>query len=328
MRKSLAILSILLLVPTALFGCKKTQEPISCAYKDTFIEQDVSNIVVTYSDSFAKNIAVVPVDEANSENSEKLVGEGGLLINISTNEVLFQKNAHMAAYPASTTKVMTAIIALENEHEETHVMGREVIINEANAVTCDYRIGDTVTFETILHGALLRSGNDAANALAMCAASSMDDFVNMMNDKALALGATHTHYVNANGLFDESHITTPYDLYLIFNEAIQLKPFISTVSKAKYTSVFKRSTGQKDYKINAEYISTNPYFTNQAVAPDYIKIIGGKSGYTSAAGRCYALLVEANSQKYIAIVMKSNTKDDLSYDLNYLLSYIPNEEQE
>lgn len=319
------VIGILILACT-ISGCGRKTQPVSCAYNMVFNDNTLTDSIVAFAKGFSSDVAVIPVDMPNSEDSFWINGESALLININSSEVLFSKNPHLMQYPASTTKVMTAMVALDNKKEDLHIMGEEIDIKVENAVVCDYRKGDIVPFDIILHGALLRSGNDAAAALAMCAADSIDDFCKMMNDKALQLGATHTHYVNPNGLFESEQVITPYDLYLIFNEAIKNKTYVKTISRKSYQNVFKRITPYKEYKINAEYISTNPFFLGDAVAPGHVNIIGGNSGYTSEAGRHYVILCESAGEQYIALVMNTASRTELNMDLEYLLSLIPNNE--
>lgn len=326
MKRFIAALFCVIISSFSICGCAKKAQPVDCAYNGNFSDYSGDASVISYAKTFASDIAVVPVDLDNSPDSYEIVAESALLINITDSEVLFSKNPHNIQYPASTTKVMTALVSLENATTDVYTVGEEILITEENAVTCDYRVGDVIPYEVVLHGALLRSGNDAAAALAMCAAKSLDEFCDMMNARAVSVGATHTNYVNVHGLFEAEHVTTPYDLYLIFNEAIKNKTFLNTISKSTYQNVFKRITSYKEYRIIADYTSTNPFFSDEATAPEHVCIIGGKSGYTAQAGRHYVLLCESGGEKYIALVMKTQDKSTLSADLEYLLSLIPNTE--
>ena len=142
----------------------------------------VSGSLHACADGFASDIAVVPLDAKNSSGSDKLYSEAALLIDVDDGQVIFQKNAHHKEYPASTTKILTSYIALKyGDKTASRKIGDEVIINEDNVVMCDFREGEEIPFDVIIHGAMMRSGNDAAAALALFTADSLDDFSDIMN---------------------------------------------------------------------------------------------------------------------------------------------------
>ncbi|MGN0374400.1 MAG: D-alanyl-D-alanine carboxypeptidase family protein, partial [Butyrivibrio sp.] len=284
----------------------------------------ISDSDLSKADGFAKNLAVVPEDSENSPESANIHGECALLVDITTGEVLFQKNPHTRVYPASTTKCLTAMLAIKyGDTESSRVVGDEIIITEDNVVMCDYRTGDTIPFDIAIHGALLKSGNDAAAVLALFAADSLEDFADLANREVYALGATNSHFVNPHGLMDYDHYTTAYDMYLIFKEAIKYDYFVKVISDKAYANSFQRTTQYGTYTIPCSYSTSNPFFTGAATAPGHVEVIGGKSGYTEVARRSYVLLAEANGHQYIAIVMKDETYKYLCDDLSYLLTFIP-----
>ena len=155
-----------------------------------------------------------------------MTAQAGALFDVTDSSVIYGKNIYDQMYPASITKVMTAIIAIEEGNLSDAVTANDdVVIHEAGASMAGIKPGDTFTLEQLLYGLMILSGNDAANAIADHIAGSTDAFVEKMNAKAKELGATHTHFVNANGLHSTDHYTTAYDLYLIFNEALKLPLF-------------------------------------------------------------------------------------------------------
>ncbi len=323
MKKKLFILFLLALL--ALSGCKKESDisnefQISNSSAITYISENE----LTKVDGFASDLAVVPANLPNSFNSDQVHAECALLINCTTGEVMFNKNAHTRAYPASTTKCLTALLAMKyGDINSSRIVGNEVIITEDNVVMCDYRVGDSVPFDIALHGSILKSGNDAAAVLALFGAETLTDFADIMNKEAHALGATNSHFVNPHGLMDYDHYSTAYDMYLIFKEAIKNDYFIDVISARTYTGKFNRTTKYGSYIIPCSYTSTNPFFTGAATAPEHVKVIGGKSGYTQVARRSYVLLAEANEQQYICVVMKDDNYEFLCADLMYLLNMIP-----
>ncbi len=281
---------------------------------------------LTKAEGFASDLAVVPLDSTNSPNSEKLYSEAAILVDATTGEVLFQKNPHKKEYPASTTKVLTALLAIKyGDHNGIVKVGsEEVTFYEDNVVVCDYRVGDEIPFDIALHGALMASGNDAAGVLARFAKDDLSDFADLMNEEVKALGATNSHFVNPHGLYNDEHYTTAYDLYLIYKEAIKYDYFLDAISCMAYSNTFTRKTSYSTYQIPCAYSTSVPFYTGLAVAPSHIEIMGGKSGYTEVARRSYVLHARANGHDYICVVLKSDSYDYMCADLTYLLSYIPN----
>ncbi len=272
----------------------------------------------------SQTIAILAKDAPNSDNADKISSEAALLVDATTNKIIFNKNAHKTEAPASTTKILTALVALKYaDQKATRKIGDEVIIDEDNIVMCDYRIGDDVPFDVLLHGALMKSGNDAAAALALFTSPTMDDFIAKMNEEAKRIGATNSHFMNPHGLDQDNHYTTAYDLYLLFNEAIKNPQFIEAIGCKEYNSTFNRSTDYGDYIIECSYSNGNAYVNGSKKAPSYVNVIGGKSGYTDNAQRCYVMLAESGGHKYIFVTMKCATRDIMYDDLSYLLTLVP-----
>ena len=325
MKKITKLLLYVFLI-VSMTACGKKKETISGTYelpvnKDSNIYADIP---LSATDGFSSNIAVIGADETNSEGSEKLHSESALLIDATTGEVIFQKNPHKKQYPASTTKILTSLLAIKyGDQNAVNTVGNEVIINEDNVVMCDFRIGDQISFDNAIHGAILRSGNDAAAFLAKFVSKDLDEFAGLMNEEASMLGATKSHFVNPHGLYDDNHYTTAYDMYLIFNEAVKYKKFIDVISCKEYKGTLTRTTKQNQYTINSHYVNSNKYVNGALAAPKGIKVIGGKAGYTQLAKRSYIMLAEANDHKYIFVLMRHESLNDTYDDLNYLLGKVP-----
>ena len=171
---------------------------------------------------FAEDLCVV-TDSQDGDTS--MNAEAGALFNVTDRSVVYSKNAFERLYPASTTKVMTAIIALEEGNLSDQVtVTEDAVITEAGASLCGIKPGDVITMQDLLYGLMMPSGNDAANAIAVHMYGSIDAFADRMNVRARELGATGTHFMNPSGLTDENHYTTAYDLYLMFNEGERETP--------------------------------------------------------------------------------------------------------
>ncbi|HLS52547.1 MAG TPA: serine hydrolase, partial [Tissierellaceae bacterium] len=164
-----------------------------------------------------------------------LNGEGAILIDYDSGRILYEKNAHKKLYPASTTKMMTAILTLEHgKMDDMVTIDPEIIgMTEGSHIALDY--DEVMSVEDLLHALMIASANDAAAALGKYVAGSIDGFVKMMNDKARELGATNTNFTNPSGLHDDNHYSTAYDLYLIARYAMENKSFRELVKKSSYT---------------------------------------------------------------------------------------------
>ena len=182
--------------------------------------------------------------------------------------------------------------------------------------------GDTFTLEQLLYGLMIPSGNDAANAIADHIAGSTDAFVEKMNAKAKELGATHTHFVNANGLHSTDHYTTAYDLYLIFNEALKLPLFCEIINAQSYTADYTDANGaakQQVWKVG------NWYLKGDREAPEGVTVLGGKTGTTQAAGYCLIMASDGDDGKeYISVVLKSANRPSLYDNMTEILTKISN----
>ena len=262
-----------------------------------------------------------------ADDNEKMDTTGfteAALFDLDNAKVDYAQNVFDKLYPASTTKILTALIALEN----TKLTDVVTVADEAGVdqfaedeSTCGIEGGDKLTMKDLLYGMLLESGNDNAAAIAYYISGSMDGFADLMNQRAKELLATHSHFVNSNGLHDEDHYTTAYDLYLIFNECIKHKEFVDIINTNFYTATITSADGTERAM---EWAPTNYYQQGISEVPEGVTVIGGKTGTTDEAGSCLILLTKDDNQHpYISIVMGADTKDILYQDMTTILSTIP-----
>ena len=177
------------------------------------------------AEPFTKDLCVTAGDVA-FEDENLQTAEAGTIMDLSTHEVLFAQNVHERLYPASLTKVMTALVAIRYGNlDDVITIDENALDIDPESSVCYLELGDQYTLKQLIYGMLLASGNDAANAIAWHVGGSLEGFVSLMNQEAAAIGATNSHFMNAHGLQDENHYTTPYDMYLIFNEAIKYSTF-------------------------------------------------------------------------------------------------------
>ncbi len=219
-----------------------------------------------------------------------------ILMDAETGQVLFARNAHQPLPPASITKVMTAIVALERCNLD------EVVKASAHAVNTQpssmhLRVGEEVRVRDLLYALMLRSANDAAVALAEHVAGSVESFAELMNEKAKSLGATRTRFVNPHGLHDPRHRSTAYDLALITRYAMENETFRAIVKAPYY--IVERSMNQDDL-----WMVNKAKFLQQ-----YAYAEGVKTGYTNPAGFCFAGSAFRDGRRLITVVLNSPQRE-------------------
>lgn len=243
------------------------------------------------------------------------------LFNANAGETVFAKDIFTRRSPASITKIMTALVTLKygNLDDLVTVTATAKDIEYGSSV-CDIKEGDVLSLRQLLYGMMIASGNDAAMMIAEHVGGSVEHFVALMNQEALELGATGTHFMNPHGLTHEDHYTTVYDIYLIFHAAMQYDIFQDIISRKNYYAEYSRYDGSA---VAVTWESTNHYLTNEAEAPDEVVVYGGKTGTTEDAGACLALLAkDLYGNPYFSIILHSASKDSLYPEMNQLLSLI------
>lgn len=273
--------------------------------KKTFCFILVLFIVLGSFEIIASASTVLP---ANSGSPPSITGETAVLIDAKTGKILYDKNAHIRMEPASTTKIMTAILALEKgKLTDVVVTGKEPPLADGTRIYLEE--GEKLTLEQMLYALLLNSANDAAVAIAEHIGGDVTSFVKMMNEKAREIGAKDTTFVNPNGLPAEGHLTTAYDLALMTRYALLNFPeFRKIVS----TKTFNIPWQGKEW--DRKLINLNKLLWN------YDGADGVKTGYTSSAGQTIVASATKNGWQLIAVVLKSKGKDVWT-DAESLLDY-------
>ncbi len=268
---------------------------------------------------FASDLCVTDTDVELSGYSGKNALSAAGLFDLSDKKVLYSQSAFQKLYPASTTKIMTAYLAIKYGNPDDIVtVSRRALDLEPAATVCGLQAGDQITLRDLLSGLLLVSGNDAAVAVAEHISGSIEDFATLMNREAKALGATHTNFCNPHGLHEADHYTTAYDLYLIFNACLQQPLFREIISETSYVGTIQRNGTEVK---SGEWTPTNYYSAGKVADPDGVHVIGGKTGTTDEAGCCVILYAEStDSQKpYIAVAMGAANKSILYSNMTELL---------
>lgn len=223
-----------------------------------------------------------------------------ICMDAETGAILYGKNINAAYYPASITKIMTALLVVENCSLDEIVTFSETAVSnlEPGAVTAYTSAGDQLTVRDCLYAILFRSANEVANALAEHVAGSVSAFADMMNERAKELGCKNTHFVNPHGLNDSEHHTTAYDMALIARACMANPTFmeLETVDSYKIGPTQKRPDGLTVTLGHKMKRSGTPYSDS--------RVVSGKTGYTSLAGNTLVTMAEDNGRKLVAVVLK------------------------
>ena len=261
------------------------------------------------------------VDNVPATEEFELAAEAAGAFCVTDRSVLFSKNIYKKVYPASTTKLLTCLTAFKYGDLDAKYTVREdnCGVTTPGAQLCGFKMGDTFTLEQLLYCLMIYSGNDAAVAVAECVCGDEKTFVAKMNEEAQKIGCKDTHMSNTNGLHALDHYTTPFDIYLIFNECLKNKRLTEIISTKSYTCEYRDMYGVPK---TLEMTATNLYFAGKKKAPEGITVLSGKTGMTVAAGYCLIILSENenNGKQYITCVFKSNSYDNLYADMNQLLN--------
>ena len=227
--------------------------------------------------------------------------EGAVLLNANTGEILFEKNGNTRFYPASITKLMTALLTVENcSLSDTVTFSKTATTNlESGAVTLNLTEGDQLTVEQCLYGLLLKSANEIANGLAEHISGSVSSFADKMNARAKELGCTDIHFANPNGLNNTEHYTTPRDMAIIARAAFQNPTVAKVASTLSYEFPATKKASARTITMGHKMLYPND-------SRYYDGIVAGKTGYTSKAGNTLATCAERDGLRLIAIIMKSS----------------------
>ena len=252
-----------------------------------------------------------------------LSAPSSILIDFDTGEILYDNNSSMKLYPASTTKMMTAILAIEKGNLQDIVTVDQEVVSLTKGSHIALEPGEQLTLEQLLYAMMLPSANDAALAIAKHIGGSVDNFVRMMNERARELGATDTNFVNPNGLHNDEHISTAHDLAMIGRRAMELETIRSIVSTVTYEiPPTNKKTETRYIKLTNKLLySTEKIDVNGAlVNAKYEGASGIKTGYTSEAMNCLVSYAERNDQRLVAAVLKAEGNGSYS-DTHKLLNY-------
>ena len=314
--KLLCIFSAVLFCFVSLTGCAGIS--YSARYS---VQSASSDSIDSYVyPTFASDLCVADSDIISSDMALGDTVSAGLF-DLNKKETLVALNVNEQVYPASLTKVMTAYVALKyGSLDQVLVAGSDVYVTESGAQKINLKEGDRMTLDQALRILLIYSANDVANLIASNVGGTINDFVDLMNKEAARIGASNSHFVNPHGLTAENHYVTAYDMYLIFNAAMEFETFSEIINMTEYTTSYTDAKGgSKEVSIS----NTNGYIRGDRTAPTGVTVIGGKTGTTQAAGHCLILLArDTSGNPYIAVVMRDLDSGKLYEDMSTLLNEI------
>ena len=250
------------------------------------------------------NLNIVYAVDTNSSEPEIISG-AAILIDNETNRILYDKNANERMFPASTTKIMTAILVLENcDLNETVTASYDALMNIPEGyVTAEIQGEEQFTVEQLLEMLLVLSANDAANVLAEYVGGSIESFVSMMNTKVNELELTNTHFTNPYGLQEDNHYTTAFDLAKIMQYCVQNDDFRRIAGSVSCSIPATNKSGVRSYTS-----------TNQLILPDnpnyYSYVTVGKTGFTTEAGRCLVSCAYRNNIELTCVILGGTLSED------------------
>lgn len=258
------------------------------------------------SESAETPVCSLTLKQINADRPPQTIAKAALLMDATTGQVIYAKDAHERRAPASTTKMMTALVTLEKARL-TDVVTAGPNVKTVEPVVIGLVPGDRLTVEQLLYGMMLNSGNDAAVALAEHVGGSIPKFAEMMNAKAAELGMKNSHFANPHGLDADGHYSTAYDLAILARAALS-------------NPVFEKIVATRDYRIEGavRWIFKN---SNRLLGA-FPGADGVKTGYTDAAGRCLVSSATQREHRAIAVVLDSvSMYEDSGALLNYLLAH-------
>lgn len=287
--------------------------PLTVYAESSLSDEDSENVssVSNEEDDVSTETAENALSDINTEDSLPAIhGEFGVAIDALTGEILYDKNAEEKAFPASTTKILTAIL-LDEHVKDGEEMTASAWATGQEASNSHFKLseGEKIKKEDAMMALMVMSANDVAMTIAEHVGGTQEGFAAMMNEKADEIGLQNTHFTSPSGLHDESHYTTPYDMALITKEAMK-QPFVMEAMGTKSTEI--QTDKQKMEIVNASQIHDNPL------------ALGGKTGYTGAAQNTLVEVLEKDDKLVIAVVMKTTLAEEYN-DIGIMGEYAFNQ---
>ncbi|GAA0230388.1 D-alanyl-D-alanine carboxypeptidase family protein [Metaclostridioides mangenotii] len=255
------------------------------------------------------NITVNSLSQENSEIDElkNIRSKNAILVDNNNGEIIAEKNSNTRCYPASLTKIMTTIVAIDELNDlDVKIPIRSSMfesLRKSGASMTGFLPDEKVKAKDVLYGIMLPSGAESSIAVAEYISGSEDNFIKLMNEKAKELGMKNTHFTNVTGLHDNNHYTTVFDLSLLLDYALEDEIFRTIFTTEKYST--------SPTNLNSAGITFSSSTFEKMDAENFVrgKVMGGKTGYTEEAGNCLASLLKNNGNEYILITTGAKKTD-------------------
>lgn len=291
----------------------KTNEPTTKQIKSFLIFTilllvSILTLLFNTNFSYAEDLidsGILQNTENTTNDNLKIYSDAVILIENQTGKTLYEKNSEQKMYPASTTKILTAILSIEkgNLNDKVTVSKTAIAQMKPGYTSAYLSEGEIISVEDLLKVLLINSANDASNVLAEYISGSIDSFVTLMNEKSKELGCTNTHFVTTNGLHDDNHYTTAKDLAIIARYCMQNETFRKIVSMKKCVIPATNKSEERIYKNTNDLINpTSGYY--------YPSCIGIKTGFTSEAKNCLISACSKNGLQVIAVVLGASITEN------------------
>ena len=243
-------------------------------------------------------------------------GEAAVVMDAETGTFLYSKNMEAKEYPASITKIMTTLVALEHGKLKSKVKFSEWSVNslETDSSRLWMDVGEWITLEQALYGIILESANDCANAVAEKIGGSEEGFAELMNQKAAELGCVNTHFVNAHGLHNENHYTCARDMALIMRAAMENETYAKIAKTIEYIIPKSKHVREEHVLVNHQKMLFREGFR-------YKGCLGGKTGFTEAALNTLVTVAQRKGRRLICVIMRTNGPDKICWETKDLLDY-------
>ena len=252
---------------------------------------------------------------ARAEGELQLASQTAVLMDADTGVVLYEKNMHDTMYPASITKIMTAMLAIQHLEPEQVLTVSQTAVNAVPRTSSHISLqaGERLTVRDALYAIGMESANDAANVLAEAVSGSLEAFAEEMTRQAQALGAMNTHFANANGLPDSQHFTTAYDMALITAAALKQEGLATYFSTVNYTFPATNLSPARSFSNKDRLLPGGQYY--------YEGVLMAKTGWTTSAQGTFAAVVKQGDTTLVAITLKSPLLEDKYKDTHKLMDY-------
>ena len=316
------LLFIVLLVAVIIAGVifavvkQRASKPVVGDGTDSTTELFTETVPETDAPDDPTRVKYAISDEYTLTLGSQVASEYVIMIDPEQGRIVAEKNPDSMIYPASMTKIMTLIVAYENCDDlyDTFTLTKEITdpLFIAGASVAGFEVDQPITIKDLLYGAALPSGGDATDALAIYTAGSVEAFVEMMNKKALSMGLSNTHFVNPSGLHDDNHYSTPHEIALILQYALNV-PYLREIMSSR---TYHAQATNKDNPDGITMYNTMFSRLGSLAETDTARIIAGKTGYTNEGLNCLASVgeVKVTGKEYIVVAAKAPGKTDAAAD--------------